>query len=146
MSANGTISFLFFWSELYSRASLVAQQYITHLLMQEMLDQYLGGSLGSGRSPRRRKWQPIPVFLPGKSHGQRSLVGYSPWDHKEMNTISLLNNNKDIRLYMYHIVFIHSSVDGHLGWTYRLSYRVKPEREKQILYMNAYMWSLEKWH
>ena len=63
-----------------------------------------------------------------------------------MNTISLLNNNKDIRLYMYHIVFIHSSVDGHLGWTYRLSYRVKPEREKQILYMNAYMWSLEKWH
>jgi len=28
--------------------------------------------------PWRRKWQPIPVFLPGKSHGQRSLVGYSP--------------------------------------------------------------------
>ena len=29
------------------------------------------------------KWQPTPVFLPGKSHGQRSLVGYSPWGHKE---------------------------------------------------------------
>ena len=29
--------------------------------------------------PWRRKWQPLPVFLPGKSHGQRSLVGYSPW-------------------------------------------------------------------
>ena len=29
--------------------------------------------------PWRRKWQPTPVFLPGKSHGQRSLVGYSPW-------------------------------------------------------------------
>ena len=28
-----------------------------------------------------------PVFLPGKSHGKRSLVGYSPWDHKESNTI-----------------------------------------------------------
>ena len=27
----------------------------------------------------RRKWQPTPVFLPGKSHGQRSLMGYSPW-------------------------------------------------------------------
>ena len=27
----------------------------------------------------RRKWQPIPVFLPGESHGQWSLVGYSPW-------------------------------------------------------------------
>ena len=32
-----------------------------------------------GRSPWRSKWQPIPVFLPGESHGQRSLVGYSPW-------------------------------------------------------------------
>ena len=31
----------------------------------------------------RRKWQPTPVFLPGESHGQRSLVSYSPWDHKE---------------------------------------------------------------
>ena len=30
----------------------------------------------------RRKWQPTPVFLPGKSHEQRSLVGHSPWDHK----------------------------------------------------------------
>ena len=29
-------------------------------------------------SPWRRKWQPTPVFLPGKSHGQRSLAGYSP--------------------------------------------------------------------
>jgi len=33
----------------------------------------------SGRLPWRRKWQPTPVFLPGKSHGQRSLAGYSPW-------------------------------------------------------------------
>ena len=32
--------------------------------------------------PWRRKWLPIPVFLPGKFHGQRSLVGYSPWGHK----------------------------------------------------------------
>ena len=38
---------------------------------------------GSGRSPRVRKWQAMPVYLPGKSHGQRSLVGYSPWDFKE---------------------------------------------------------------
>ena len=30
-----------------------------------------------------REWQPIPVFLPGESHGQRRLVGYSAWDHKE---------------------------------------------------------------
>ena len=35
-----------------------------------------------GKIPWRRKWQPIPVFLPGKSHGQRSLVGYSLWGHR----------------------------------------------------------------
>ena len=33
--------------------------------------------------PWRRAWQPIPVFLPRESHGQRSLVGYSPWGCKE---------------------------------------------------------------
>ena len=34
--------------------------------------------------PWRRKWQPTPVLLPGKSHGQRSLVGYSPRGHKRV--------------------------------------------------------------
>ena len=34
----------------------------------------------------RREWQPTPVFLPGKSHGQKSLVGYSPWGHRESDT------------------------------------------------------------
>ena len=38
-----------------------------------------------GKIPWRRKWQPIPVFLPGKFHGQRSLVGYSPQDSKELD-------------------------------------------------------------
>ena len=33
---------------------------------------------GSEKTPWRRKWQPTPVILPGKSHGQRNLVGYSP--------------------------------------------------------------------
>ena len=36
-----------------------------------------------GKIPWRRKWQPTPVFLPGKSHGRRSLVAYSPWGRKE---------------------------------------------------------------
>ena len=36
-----------------------------------------------GTIPRGRKWLPSPVFLPGEVHGQRSLVGYSPWSCKE---------------------------------------------------------------
>ena len=36
-----------------------------------------------GKIPWRRTWQPTPVFLPGESHGQRSLVGYNPWGCQE---------------------------------------------------------------
>ena len=36
-----------------------------------------------GKIPWRRKWQPTPVFLPGKFLGQRRLADYSPWGHKE---------------------------------------------------------------
>ena len=48
--------------------------------MQETWVQSLGWE-----DPRRREWQPTLVFLPGESHGQRSLVGYSPWGHKELD-------------------------------------------------------------
>ena len=41
---------------------------------------------GSGRSPGGGCWQPNPVFLPREPHGQTSLVGYSPWGHKESDT------------------------------------------------------------
>ena len=43
-------------------------------------------TLGSGRSPGEGQWLSTPVFLPVKSHGQRSLAGYSPWDCKESDT------------------------------------------------------------
>ena len=42
---------------------------------------------------RRRQWQPTPVFLPGKSHGWRSLVGRSPWGHKESDTTEQLSTH-----------------------------------------------------
>ena len=38
-----------------------------------------------GKIPWSRKWHPIPVFLPGKFHGQRSLAEYSPWGGKELD-------------------------------------------------------------
>ena len=40
-------------------------------------------SLGQEDPLERREWQPTPVFLPGESHGERGLAGYSPWVHKE---------------------------------------------------------------
>ena len=47
-------------------------------------------SLGP-EDPWRRKWQPMPVFLPGEFHGQRSLVGYSPQGLKESDTTEQLH-------------------------------------------------------
>ena len=44
-----------------------------------------------GKIPWRRKWQPTPVLLPEKFHGRRSLVGYSPWGHKESDTTEWLH-------------------------------------------------------
>ena len=44
-----------------------------------------------GKIPWRRKWQPTPIFLPGESHGQRSLVSYSQWDCKESDTTKELS-------------------------------------------------------
>ena len=45
-----------------------------------------GGQGNSLQIPCRRAGQLTPVFLPGESHGQRSLAGYSPWGHKELDT------------------------------------------------------------
>ena len=39
-----------------------------------------------GKTPWSRKWHPTLVFLPGKFHGQRRLLGFSPWGCKELDT------------------------------------------------------------
>ena len=43
------------------------------------------GDLGL-EDPLEKRWQSIPVFLPGESHGQKGLAGYSPWGRKELDT------------------------------------------------------------
>ena len=45
------------------------------------------------KNPRRRKWQPTPIFLAGEFHGRRSLVRYSSWGHKESDTTEQLATN-----------------------------------------------------
>ena len=56
--------------------------------------------------PWRRKWQPTPVFLPGKSHGQKSLAGYGPWGHKESD----MTSNKHFHFFF---IFIHTHTHTH---------------------------------
>ena len=52
-----------------------------------------------GKIPWRRAWQPTPVFLTGKFHGQRSLVGYSPWGCTESDT------TKELSLHAVKVLF-----------------------------------------
>ena len=50
-----------------------------------------------GKVPWGRAQPPTPVFLPGESHGQRNLVGYSPWGHRRVrHNLATNNNNPDI--------------------------------------------------
>ena len=67
------------WCIVIVEASLVAQTTVKNSpTMQETeFNSWVG------KISWRRKWHPAPVFLPGKSHGQRSMEGYSPWGHKE---------------------------------------------------------------
>ena len=66
-----------------------------------------------GKNPWRRKWQPTPIFLPGKFHGQRSLAGYLPWDRKESNMTQrltlhkMLYKNPEIN-WKYQFVHVHA--------------------------------------
>ena len=67
-------------------SSLVAQRVKRLPAVQETRVQSL-----HREDPVERKWQPTPVLLPGKFHGQRSLIDYSPWDRKELDTTERLH-------------------------------------------------------
>ena len=74
---------------------------------QEMQVQSLGQ-----KDPLEKEMAPTPVFLPGESHGQRSLVGYSPWGCKESDTTERLNHNNNwlLKHYLWSHIYIVSVV------------------------------------
>ena len=76
-----------YWLELTSLSISMCRAFQVALMVKNPPvnagDMRYGFNPWVGKIRWRRKWQPTPVFLPGKSHGQRSLVGYSPWGHKE---------------------------------------------------------------
>ena len=59
---------------------------VQSLGQEDSLEKEMGDPLEKGRA-----WLPTPVFLPGESHGQRSLEGYSPWHCKESDTTEQLS-------------------------------------------------------
>ena len=67
--------------------------------MQETLVQSLGQE-----DPLEKEMATIPVFWPGKSHGQRSLLGYSPWGRKELDMSEQLNNSKILMKLIFNLL------------------------------------------
>ena len=65
-----------------------------------------------GKISWRRKWQTAPVFLPGKSHGQRSLVGYNPQYYKELDRTELLR----VHAYFIKIKLVSISIKNKIKW------------------------------
>ena len=68
-----------------------------------------------GKIPCRRKWKPTPVILPGKFHGRRSLVGYSPWDLKESDMTKQLHFMKKKGKWFQFLLHLSFSTGNPLG-------------------------------
>ena len=66
-----------------------AQRYFSARVRVPAGQKHLGGFVKNFTFGVRKR-QPTPVFMPGKSHGPRSLVGYNPWGHKESDTTERL--------------------------------------------------------
>ena len=70
--------------------------------------------------PWRRSWQPTPIFLPGESHGQRSLAGYSPWGHKESDMTEATEHagtedtllSTEVHCLHYHLLLLPGGTSG----------------------------------
>ena len=86
--------------------------------------------------PWRRKWQPTPVFLPGKSHGWRSLAGYSPWGCKESDTAEWFHFMKSININIYAKIRCFPLLNSFLGIC-------SPE---QICHMEGYYEFYNAWY
>ena len=91
--------------------------------------------------PWRRKWQHTPVFLTGKFHGQRSLVGYSPWGRKESDTTEQLSTHggsvfifEELH-YAFHSGYSNVLVQSHQLWRVPFS----PHPRQHLLFVDFLM-------
>ena len=120
-----------------------------------------------GKIPWRRQWQPTPVFLPGKFHGWRSLVGYGPWGHKTVrhHSSDWTTTTKSVYMSLLLSHFVPPSPfppcpQVHSLWLrlYSWSFVVMPiglesvtqseasQKGKNKYCIFMYIWNLEKWY
>ena len=66
--------------------------------------------------------QPTPVFLPGESHGQRSLMGYSPWGRKELDMTEWLSTHRENFIFIHHLRMWPHFIGSLLMWLVKLKW------------------------
>ena len=96
-------------SQIKTKNNLPKKKIVETFLWDSLIAQSIK-NLPQGRRPgfdswvRKSPWRPTPVFLPRESHGQRSLVGYSPWGRKSRSdTTWRLNNQSQVRKYIHSV-------------------------------------------
>ena len=87
-----------------------------------------------GKIPWRRAWQPTPVFLPGESHGQRSLEGYGPWGCKESDTTERLSTLASMQCIKLRLDSIYIYIYTPLGTTTQIEMERVPASHKALSY------------
>ena len=87
--------------------------------------------------PWRSGWLHVPVFLPGESHGQRSLMDYSPWGYQELNKTEWLSTHSFTSILSV-LCLITSSILG--NWYKRKSY-IFLDISLTLLYRNEYLYA-----
>ena len=115
-----------------------------------------------GKIPWSRKWQPTPVFLPGKLHGQRSLVVYSPWGCKELHMTECAHTHTFTHIHIYGKVtflgfWFNNSYSGnqvespHWTWfffTHQCKYTILPQGLSLLLpshHLFRRVWIFPRW-
>ena len=94
------------------------------------------GSLGL-EIPWRRKWKPTPALLPGKSHGQRSLEGYSPWGRKESDTTEHAHTDAKAQVKCYlsistQVLKVHNSLSWQLNLRNQSCFLITQRKQQQL--------------
>ena len=107
-----------------------------------MLHRWRGGKESASQSRRHKRcrfdpcvrkipWsgkiQPTPVFLPGKFHGQRNLVGCSPWDHKKSDTAEHTCTVHCLGPGLYRNLMTEDNIQIHLKWIFAISNRQRTQ-------------------
>ena len=65
---------------------------------------------GVGKTPWSKRWQPTPVFLPGESHGQRSLASYCPWGRESQTWQQLNHHHSFIYFFQIWAMWMHNLI------------------------------------